>query len=324
MIEPIDSNLFRLEIPLPESPLKYTNSYVLLDTERNLIIDTGFNRSECLDAMMRGLAELDVDLRKTDFLITHLHADHFGLAAKLASETSRIYFNRPDAEALQNWGNWDPIITYAGRNGFSKDELQSVIGRHPGIIYGPEFIPEMTFLEDGDTLRAGGYLLRCIQTPGHTRGHLCLYEPQKKMLFSGDHILLDITPNILCWWEDENPLKNYLSSLDKVMELEVELVLPGHRRRFTDCRERILELKEHHGNRIHEVMEILGRGALSPYETASYMTWDISCDSWDQFPVAQKWFATGEALSHLRFLEEEGTVVRETETPTITYKLSSP
>ncbi|MBI4775453.1 MAG: MBL fold metallo-hydrolase [Deltaproteobacteria bacterium] len=323
MIEPIRENLFRMEIPLPESPLKFTNSYVILDPERNLVIDTGFNRPECLDAMTRGLKELDVDLQRTDLLITHLHADHFGLAAKLASDTSRIYFNRPDAEAMQNLGDWEPIITYAAMNGFPEDGLRSLISNHPGIKYGPEFIPELTFLDDGDTIRAGGYLLLCIQTPGHTRGHICLYEQDKRILFSGDHILHDITPNIQCWWDHENPLKNYLSSLERVQEMEVDLVLPGHRRRFTDCRGRILELKEHHRNRVEEVMEILARGPKNAYGAASYMTWDIACDSWEQFPVAQKWFATGEAISHLRFLEEEGRVVRETGTPTITYKLGS-
>jgi hypothetical protein len=44
---------------------------------------------------------------------------------------------------------------------------------------------------------------------------------------------------------------------------------------------------------------------------ASQMTWDIDSESWDQFPVAQKWFATGEAISHLRYLEEEGKLVRK-------------
>ena len=323
MIESIRTNLFRMEIPLPESPLKFTNSYAILASDRNLIIDTGFNRAECLNAMTQGLAELDVDLHKTDFLITHLHADHFGLAAKLASDTSRIYFNRPDAAAMQNLGDWEPIISYAALNGFPEDELRSAIGKHPGIKYGPEFIPELTLLDDGDTLRAGDYRLQCVQTPGHTRGHICLYERDKKILFSGDHILHDITPNIQCWWDQEDPLKNYLSSLDKVLELEVELVLPGHRRRFTDCRERILELKAHHRNRIDEVMEIIGRDSNNAYGTASFMTWDIACDSWEQFPVAQKWFATGEAIAHLRFLEEEGRIVRETGTPTITYRLGS-
>jgi len=49
------------------------------------------------------------------------------------------------------------------------------------------------------------------------------------------------------------------------------------------------------------------------YTVASKMTWDIKADSWEAFPVAQKWFATGEALSHLRFLENAGRIVRAEE-----------
>ena len=83
MIEEILANLYKIEIPLPESPLKALNSYVIKNSERNLIIDTGWNQEECMNAMQTGLKELGVDLRKTDFFITHLHADHLGLVSTL-------------------------------------------------------------------------------------------------------------------------------------------------------------------------------------------------------------------------------------------------
>jgi hypothetical protein len=54
----------------------------------------------------------------------------------------------------------------------------------------------------------------------------------------------------------------------------------------------------------------MANGSLSAYEVASRMTWDIKCDSWEEFPLAQKWFATGEAISHLRYLKEKGLIER--------------
>lgn len=72
-IEELLENLFRIEIPLPESPLRSLNSYVIKSSDRNLIVDTGFNRKECLEAMEAGLKELEIDLGRTDFFITHLH-----------------------------------------------------------------------------------------------------------------------------------------------------------------------------------------------------------------------------------------------------------
>ena len=144
-------------------------------------------------------------------------------------------------------------------------------------------------------------------------GHICLYEPDKKILVAGDHILIDITPNIQCWSDVQNPLKHYLSSLDKVYTLRVDLTLPGHRRLIKNHQARVEELKRHHSDRLAEVLSILHSGAMNAFQVASQMTWDIDSESWDQFPVAQKWFATGEAISHLRYLEEEGKLVRDSD-----------
>ena len=162
--------------------------------------------------------------------------------------------------------------------------------------------------KDGDTISIGDYLFECIETPGHTEGHICLYEPSKKIFICGDHILVDITPNITLSAEERNPLKEYLMSLDKVYDLDVELVLPGHRSIFRDQKERIRELKQHHQTRLKEVISILGKGKQNAFQIASQMTWDIGYKSWDLFPPAQKWFAFGEALAHLKYLEEEGKV----------------
>ncbi len=98
MIEKIFDDLYRLEIPLPRSPLKALNSYLIRGEDRFLIIDTGMNRETCLKAMRACLKELEVDLNKTDFFITHLHADHLGLIAHLATDSSKVYFSRAEAQ----------------------------------------------------------------------------------------------------------------------------------------------------------------------------------------------------------------------------------
>jgi glyoxylase-like metal-dependent hydrolase (beta-lactamase superfamily II) len=313
MCQEIMPNLFRLKIPLPESPLKYLNSYVIRDSERSLIIDTGLNRRECLEAMQAGLRRLGIDLKKTDIFITHLHADHFGLVGKLATDASNVYFSRPEKELMESWEGFGAMIAYAGRNGFPENELRAALDKHPGAKYGSEWIPELKVLEDGDEIHAGDYHFTCVTTPGHTMGHICLYEPDKKLLVAGDHILIDITPNIQCWSDEQNPLKHYLASLDKVSRLQIDLVLPGHRRLIRNPQARIEELKIHHRRRLEEVLTILEAKSMTAFQVASRMTWDLRYDDWKDFPVAQKWFATGEAIAHLRYLEEAGRVRRETE-----------
>jgi glyoxylase-like metal-dependent hydrolase (beta-lactamase superfamily II) len=311
MIDEIQPGIFRVEVPLPNSPLKFINSYVIRSSERNLIIDTGLNRKECFDAIQSGLQQLDVDLAKTDFFITHLHADHFGLLSKLVTNTSRVFFNRPETELIEASGWWDRMVAYAAKNGFPEDELREAIRSHPGREFASEWIPEISVLKDGDEIVAGNYCFKCVSTPGHSMGHTCLYEPNRKILVAGDHILIDITPNIQCWSDEQNPLQDYLASLDKVNDMEIDLVLPGHRRLITDHKARIAELKEHHQRRLREVLSILGNTPRTAFDVASRMTWDLDCDSWEEFPRAQKWFATGEAIAHLRYLERKGTIIRK-------------
>ena len=103
-------------------------------------------------------------------------------------------------------------------------------------------------------------------------------------------------------------VRDYLASLDKVSALDVSLVLPGHRQVFEDFQGRIAELEHHHQVSAEEVLAILATGSKTSYEVASEMTWHIAAATWDAFPVIQKWFATGEATAHLRYLEERGAV----------------
>jgi glyoxylase-like metal-dependent hydrolase (beta-lactamase superfamily II) len=319
MPEELFPNLFRIRVPLPDSPLKYLNSYVIKSDQRNLVIDTGLNRQACFDAMRTGLAELDIDLNCTDFFITHLHADHFALVNRLVTGTSKIFFNRPDSELIESWEGFEPMIAYGGQNGFPESELRKALQAHPGFKHGPDWLPVLKVINEGDRFQIGGYNFSCVLTPGHSAGHMCLYEAARHILIAGDHLLIDITPNIQCWSDDDNPLKDYLESLDKVYGLTVAHVLPGHRRLFNDHRRRIDELKQHHSTRADEVLEILQAAPMNAYEVASQMSWDIRCDSWEAFPVAQRWFATGEAISHLRFLEEEGRIARRTGDGLTTY-----
>jgi len=319
MIEEISPDLFRIQVPLPNTPLKFLNSYVVRDPGRSLIIDTGLNHDICFEALQAGLKEIGVDPARTDLFITHLHADHFGLVARLATADTRVYFNRPDAEIIESWEGFGPMLAYAGRNGFPVDRLRAALAAHPGSRFGSEWVPPLEMLADGDGIQVGSYHFRCVSTPGHTLGHMCLYEPEHKLLVAGDHILVDITPNIQCWEEDENLLKDYLHSLDKVYNLPVDLVVPGHRTLFTDLKKRIDELKTHHQRRLEEVELIISKGGFDAYGTASQMTWEIRAASWDAFPIAQKWFATGEAISHLPFLEQENRIQKHFSADRIVY-----
>ncbi|OPX84517.1 MAG: hydroxyacylglutathione hydrolase [Pelotomaculum sp. PtaB.Bin104] len=326
MVENILENIFKIEIPLPNNPLQALNSYIIKGKDRTLVIDTGMNREECKTAMLDGLAEIGVSLKKIDFFITHMHTDHCGLVASLVKSFPMIYCSRPAATgiaALCRPEYWDKAKAIGHLIGFPEQELQYAIDNHPGNKYCPRGKMSFNILKDQDTLSVGGYNFTCIETPGHTKGHLCLYEPKAKLLFSGDHILADITPNISLGLTYENDLLlAYINNLDKISLLDTSLVLPGHRSLITNCKARIRELKKHHKLRSDEVLSILKNGSQNAYQVASQMTWDMTFETWEQFPVLQKWFACGEAMAHLKYLEEKQLIYKDEKEKAYYYSLS--
>jgi glyoxylase-like metal-dependent hydrolase (beta-lactamase superfamily II) len=322
VIDEILPGIYRIEVPLPGNPLKAINSYVVRGNSRTLMIDTGMNQEVCRTALESGLSELEVDLRETDIFVTHMHADHAGLVADLAADGSTVYASKIDAATINAGPDWDAMRGFAASGGFPWDELQQAIDRHPGNIYRTSRHVDFTLVGEGDVVAAGKYSFRCIETPGHTQGHLCLYDEARKVLVSGDHILGDITPNISVWSAVEDPLTQYLESLGKVSTLDVEMVLPGHRRAFSDMRGRIEELKHHHQVRAGEVLDILKAGPMNPFRVAAQMKWDLTYDSFEEFPVQQKWFAGGEAVAHLHYLEARGLVRRADSYGRILYALA--
>lgn len=325
MVERVAAGLYRIEVPLPGNPLKSVNSY-LIKGDRNLIVDTGMRRPECEDALRAGLHELDIDLASTDFFITHLHADHLGLVTAFAADTSRVFFNESEAGFIAGsrarGGFMAFLAAQALRSGISKAQLQDAMRQHPGFKYSPPDYPEFTIVGDGDTLRAGNYDLTCVHTPGHTPGHLCLYDAKAKILLSGDHVLGDITPNISAWADDTDMLAAFLVSLDKVNRLDVRLVLPGHRKVFNDLPARVDEIKQHHRARLDDVLSIVRGRPGTAYEVASQMKWDFVADSWEQFPMMQKWFATGEAAAHLIYLAGAGAVKKTEQGGVLVYSVA--
>ncbi len=328
MAEEILPDLYRIEIPLPRNPLKSLNSYVIRGRGRFLIIDTGFNREECLRPMLSNLEELGVDLNKTDFFITHMHADHAGLVGKLATAMSKVYFNEVEApyvnflDSKELEGHFQELLAFYTANGFPGEEVKKALTSHPGYRYSAKEHVDFCILKEGDSIEIGDYSFRCIETPGHTPGHMCLYEANKKILVSGDHILFDITPNITFWFEMKNSLKEYLTNLQKVYSLDVNLVLPGHRSLWNNHRERVTELQTHHKNRLTEVLSTLEAGEKTAWGVAPDISWDIDCSSWEQFPPPQKWFAVGETIAHLDYLEAEGKIHRKMSNGKILYSLA--
>ncbi|MBS4538630.1 MBL fold metallo-hydrolase [Clostridium sp. D2Q-11] len=303
MLREVYKNIYQKEIPLPNNPLKILHSYIIVSDKRNLIIDTGFNREECRQALMSALDELNIDLNKTDLFITHLHSDHSGLAAELNREGIKVYTGEIDGKIINNMTDenyWEKFNEY--NKLFDLEKYDMSYKTHPGYRYAPKHPVKYEPLKEGDRLTVGEYSFEIIDIPGHTPGHIGLYDKDHKIFFGGDHVLNRITPNISFWGFEYNILDTYLKSLKKVKEMDIDYIFSSHRRIVEAHRERINELYNHHEDRLREVTDIINKDEKTVSEVASEMHWDFKADTWDDFPNPQKWFATAEAMSHLEHL----------------------
>ena len=284
--------------------------------DRNLIIDTGFNMPECLDAMRSGIKELGLDMAKTDILSTHLHHDHNGSVPQLLTETTKVYMGSIDREIFNHLmtnadAHWSAAEAKYEQEGYPAQELARTRQENPARKYKPSRLFDIIPLDDGDLVSCGDLNFEVILTPGHTPGHICLYEKAHKILIAGDHVLFDITPNITCWEELDDSLGNYFTSLKRISTLEVDTALTGHRSNDGVLHERIGELLAHHEKRLQDVLEIVRNNPhISGYDIAAKMPWSIRATSWSDFPPGQRWFAVGEAIAHIEHLVLLGKLKR--------------
>lgn len=308
MAEQLLKGLFRLKIPIPKNPLKFTNVYVLEGNNEWLFIDVGLGGKVSREIFMREISELDVNMERATFFLTHMHADHCGLIGDVARESSEILLSKEDlpyifpVEDTETF--WNREKEFSRIYGFPSDFLDDAVRHHPGYLFPPQKPKgsNITYVEDGDIIDMCGRKLKVIKTPGHTKGHICLYDADSLILFCGDHVLGNITPNISSMSTYINPLSDYLRSLDKVYNLDVKIAFAGHRNPIKDFRGRINEIREHHRLRTKETLDVLKDRRLDAYQIASEMSWDISFPDWNSFPSIQKWFAHLETVAHLEEL----------------------
>lgn len=163
-------------------------------------------------------------------------------------------------------------------------------------------------LEDGEIADVPGWSLRVGHTPGHTPGHICLYAEHARAVFTGDHILPRVTPNVSTFEVADwgNPLRDYFASLSRMRQFRDDLVPPAHEWPFTGLDGRISALSEHHEERLEELRTVLGGGAMSPWAAAQHMSWKRT---WHELGHGRR-LALGETHAHLLELEARGQAQR--------------
>ncbi|MGT2665979.1 MBL fold metallo-hydrolase [Streptococcus rifensis] len=304
MITEVLPNVFTFSIDLPKSPLKQINAYIVKSDNRALLIDTAFQLDECRDHLLAGLKELDVDLSKLEVVITHLHVDHVGLARYFQDIGCPVYTGDVDGQIVNTNATQDDFMDFQAYSVLYGMSGELDWYQTPNYKFRPNGAVDFIPLNPGDTYDIGDFHFQVIDLIGHTPGHIGLYDAQKGIVFSGDTVLDPITPNI-CYWGNEYPviLNSYFKTLDFVEHLGANTLLAAHRQVITDPSKRIAELKQHHLDRLQEILDVMtGNRSYTVKEIASQLTWRIRANNWEEFPSPQKWFAGGETMAHLEYL----------------------
>jgi len=173
-----------------------------------------------------------------------------------------------------------------------------------------------TLLEGAERLPVDESELEVVWTPGHSPGHCCFYWPARRVLFSGDHLLPKISPNIgLHPQSGADPLDDYLGSLDRIRPLEVNLVLPAHGDPFGDHRERIAAIMRHHDERKTALVDLARDGAKSGWQLAGGLFRGVMDRN-----VFQQRLALQETLAHCQSLAVEGRLRKDVSRKLVTWK----
>lgn len=307
--------VFRLVLPLPFPGLDRVNAYLLTGGSDTTLVDCGIYYPDDTDA--HGWMDVEAALQAvgvsaTDvkrLIVTHSHIDHYGMAAMFVERSGcELCMHETVAEDLSAYA--DPSSTV--------DRLRELFRDH-GVD--PEEVDELTKFEDwrgfvsgliepttkvsgGEDLEIGSRTWEVIHTPGHARSHICLWSSSDRTLISGDHLLPTITPHIdFRRGAEDDPLGDFLASLDKIERLDPKLVLPGHGRPFEEGAERARVVARHHDRRLGAILQVVRHEPHS----ADEITDEIFGTTLLNF---ERRLALGEALAHIRYLTKRGELVR--------------
>jgi glyoxylase-like metal-dependent hydrolase (beta-lactamase superfamily II) len=311
----VAGGVWSVALPFP-NPLGFAFCYVVPVADGVLVVDCGWDSDECWAAFRGGLAAAGAGLDDVvGVVVTHVHPDHYGLAERIRDTSSawiavhpgerpRIAAGEHDRErAVSDMAEW---LRQAGAPASEFAELRADAADMKARI--SMVVPERD-LVDGEAVPGTDGALVAVHTPGHTPGHLCFHDRERGLLFTGDHILPRVTPNVSKRPQsDVDPLLDFVGSVRKVRAFGDVTVLPGHEWVFTGLRDRLDFLSTHHDERLTEIQAAVGAGAATVWEVACAVRWSRP---FDRLQGRARRSAIGETYSHLYRLAMAGRIRHE-------------
>ncbi len=316
-VEQVKPGIWSLPLPIPENPLHYVVVYVLESESDLLMLDAGWDAPESFAALQSGLESIGGSLQDVSaVMVTHIHPDHYGLAGRIRQEAGAwIGLHPADAAMIQDrYEDPGPLLdrqeAWLRGAGSPEDEIVEMRDGSLEVLRYVRVASPDVLIQDGDHPDAPGWDLVAVHTPGHTPGHLCFHERRTDTLFTGDHVLPRITPNVAFHAQSsDDPLGEFLASLEALRRFGDVIAHPAHEWRFDGLQQRIDQLIEHHAERLDKIERTIREGAETVWEVASRMSWSRG---WNRVRGFMRRAALGETWAHLIVLEKQNRVERVT------------
>ena len=314
------ANVHQIKVPFPKGIRGETNAYIVRGDAGSILVDTGWDSPEGLSAFIKGVEWDRLKLKDIrQIVITHVHPDHYGLAGKLKELCgAKVAMHRTEAELIESrYVNFEELTrkvkTELAGYGVPQAELVEVVEASPWMRgFAPPEPPEVV-LEEGNAISNGTFRFEVIETPGHSPGHISLYEPIKGLLFCGDFVLYDVIPYVgLHPQSGDNPLGDYLNSLNNVKDLSVSFIFPGHGPVFNSLRFRVEEIIKHREQRNRNIVKALGDDWKTVYQVAEEVPWkpEVGGVPFHDLGAWERRLAVRETAAHIRLLTLQDKVAK--------------
>ncbi len=187
---------------------EHCNCYLIIGENKCLLIDFGIGFIDFSSILKKYISS-----KPLLTLLTHFHYDHF----VGCSSFKNILANK------KNLSDKDIGLRYLHENDFlnpeSTQKLKLAINEDKY-----EQVVENSIINLGD------YQFLVLFTPGHDETSISLFEPRRKILFSGDLIY---PGKLLASFKDSNH-QQYIGSLEKIKQLQPKIIYGGHNQPITD------------------------------------------------------------------------------------------
>jgi glyoxylase-like metal-dependent hydrolase (beta-lactamase superfamily II) len=296
-------------IPVPTPfPVGPVNVY-LVSADPVTLIDTGPLTEKAWNAVVAGLKAEGLSLRDVKrILLTHGHQDHFGLALRLAEASgAALLGGRLDRTRFRGEWNTKRCLDEMARGGFGLADRFGVMAIMAALDRFARPLETWDELSGGEVLEGDGWSVVVRSTPGHTPGCLTFQVPEADVVFTGDTVLRDITPNAIVDEDPERPgedfrsLSRYFETLSELREkLAGALLLTGHGEPILDFPAHLDRVSARYDKRIEKIEAALSRGPMNARE--------LVVDLFPRISTPNLFLAWSEVVGFLMYMEDEGKV----------------